>query len=167
MQGDKPQDNLEKMTREELIAEIERLRPPCKVHFNAAENLIRITNVPMRSGKRKTFFVHLDKIGMEVDYFLKKEITTQRELDAKRPILVQTDELKKFKDNFAKKAFGRTLTDSQEQDICVACGAPCNPEKFKDALSAQEYRLSGLCQKCQDKTFDDTDDNGIDEEDLE
>lgn len=24
---------------------------------------------------------------------------------------------------------------------------------FKDALSAQEYRLSGLCQQCQDEVF--------------
>lgn len=24
---------------------------------------------------------------------------------------------------------------------------------FKDSLSAQEYRISGLCQTCQDKTF--------------
>ena len=26
-------------------------------------------------------------------------------------------------------------------------------EDFKDILSIQEYKISGLCQKCQDKTF--------------
>jgi len=26
-------------------------------------------------------------------------------------------------------------------------------EGFKDKLSVQEYRISGLCQECQDKTF--------------
>lgn len=26
-------------------------------------------------------------------------------------------------------------------------------DEFRDALSVKEYHISGLCQKCQDKTF--------------
>ena len=40
-------------------------------------------------------------------------------------------------------------------DKCVAppfgCGQPVG--QFKDELSKREYRISGLCQKCQDKIF--------------
>lgn len=36
-------------------------------------------------------------------------------------------------------------------DVCAWCGKPVTG--FRDALSAGEYRISGLCQKCQDETF--------------
>jgi len=69
-----------------------------------------------------------------------------------------------FTDNFAKKAFGRSRTDSKKQNICVVCNASCKPEDFKDDLSAQEYQITGFCQKCQDEVFDDPQ-NGTLEED--
>ena len=37
--------------------------------------------------------------------------------------------------------------------ICPFCGKKVNTEDFKDELSRQEFRISGLCQKCQDETF--------------
>lgn len=60
-----------------------------------------------------------------------------------------------------------------ERGNCTTCGAsigvhPNNPREnryplalagqnghgpFKDALSEREYRISGMCQECQDKTF--------------
>lgn len=39
---------------------------------------------------------------------------------------------------------------------CVSCGGPA--VKFKDALSEREFKISGLCQKCQDSFFDMSDD---------
>ena len=33
----------------------------------------------------------------------------------------------------------------------IGCGQPVG--EFRDALSAKEYRISGLCQGCQDKFF--------------
>lgn len=40
-------------------------------------------------------------------------------------------------------------------DVCVpapiGCGKPATG--FRDALSAKEYRISGLCQGCQDAVF--------------
>lgn len=47
-------------------------------------------------------------------------------------------------------------------DKCVeppmGCGGPAT--EFKDDLSRREYRISGLCQKCQDKVFGGADDEG-------
>jgi hypothetical protein len=36
-------------------------------------------------------------------------------------------------------------------DICSFCGKPAT--QFKDDLSKREYRLSGMCQRCQDGVF--------------
>ena len=36
---------------------------------------------------------------------------------------------------------------------CPTCGDPVDIEKFKDELSKNEYRISGMCQKCQDSVF--------------
>jgi hypothetical protein len=42
-------------------------------------------------------------------------------------------------------------------DICALCAEPAN--WFKDQVSVNEYRISGLCQTCQDKVFvEDNDD---------
>lgn len=43
---------------------------------------------------------------------------------------------------FARKARG----------LCPICGAR-PPFEFKDRLSEKEYRISGMCQLCQDKVF--------------
>lgn len=38
---------------------------------------------------------------------------------------------------------------------CPFCDAEIDgPEDFKDALSVKEFHISGLCQKCQNETFD-------------
>jgi len=34
---------------------------------------------------------------------------------------------------------------------CVSCGEEI--KGFRDKLSVKEYRISGLCQKCQDEIF--------------
>ena len=41
--------------------------------------------------------------------------------------------------------------DLVEKGKCPSCGKV--PGKFRDELSRREYGISGLCQKCQDKTF--------------
>ena len=35
------------------------------------------------------------------------------------------------------------------------CGKPVNGLDFRDALSAKEYQISGLCQACQDTVWPD------------
>lgn len=40
-----------------------------------------------------------------------------------------------------------------EQKKCPFCKEDIDETKFKDELSRKEYKISGLCQKCQDKIF--------------
>lgn len=53
---------------------------------------------------------------------------------------------------FINSAFGINRVNTIRGNKCVVCGKDAT--EFKDALSAKEYRISGMCQKCQDKTFD-------------
>jgi len=54
-------------------------------------------------------------------------------------------------ENLAKEAFGRGRREAIEQDVCVVCGKSAT--EFKDELSRREYTISGMCQVCQDETF--------------
>ena len=38
-----------------------------------------------------------------------------------------------------------------EERVCVSCGHEA--VNFKDELSSKEYKISGLCQTCQDQLF--------------
>lgn len=40
-----------------------------------------------------------------------------------------------------------------EKGLCSICGQEIKEEEFTDNLSKQEYSISGMCQKCQYKTF--------------
>lgn len=66
-----------------------------------------------------------------------------------------TDKSKEIEDLLTGLA-GISRQDAATQRICTWCKKPLTP--FKDALSAREYEISGLCQQCQDETF------GTDEE---
>jgi hypothetical protein len=48
--------------------------------------------------------------------------------------------------------FGIAHSKAIQAQVCVKCG--CEVKEFKDALSAREYQISGLCQQCQDEIFD-------------
>lgn len=36
---------------------------------------------------------------------------------------------------------------------CTTCGADIGIGHFKSELSVREFRISGMCQKCQDEVF--------------
>ena len=40
-----------------------------------------------------------------------------------------------------------------ELSRCPFCGERVIPGSFKDEISEREFRISGLCQSCQDDTF--------------
>lgn len=40
-----------------------------------------------------------------------------------------------------------------EQGRCPFCDRQVKMEDFRDALSRKEFRISGLCQTCQDTIF--------------
>mgnify|MGYP007011026743 CR=1 FL=1 len=38
-------------------------------------------------------------------------------------------------------------------NVCVFCGRSVNISSFVDSLSLEEYKISGLCQECQNDMF--------------
>lgn len=66
----------------------------------------------------------------------------------------RSPELKKFLDVVTREEFGIAKTEAKKKDICVFCHEPVGPKDFRDEESREEYRISGICQKCQDKIFD-------------
>lgn len=40
-----------------------------------------------------------------------------------------------------------------QHGFCPFCAKPVSMEDFRDALSVKEFRLSGICQPCQDSFF--------------
>ena len=41
-----------------------------------------------------------------------------------------------------------------ENGLCPTCREPIDATTFKDDISLREFRISGMCQKCQDGFFD-------------
>ncbi len=54
--------------------------------------------------------------------------------------------------NATKKLFP---IESGLRDIgnCPFCSKPINESDFRDELSKKEFKISGICQKCQDDFF--------------
>ena len=74
----------------------------------------------------------------------------------------KSPELEAFVNKFAKQAFGHERGGKQ----CVFCGSmKVGPGDFRDEPSRAEFRISFLCQKCQDETFG-SDDHGLTDEQL-
>lgn len=38
---------------------------------------------------------------------------------------------------------------------CSICGTSVSEDSFRDDISRREYHISGMCQYCQDETFQD------------
>ena len=51
-----------------------------------------------------------------------------------------------------KAGFGNEVKNV-EAGICPFCKRKADVKKFRDKLSEKEFKISGLCQECQDKTF--------------
>ena len=54
-------------------------------------------------------------------------------------------------DRITHTIFGKTRSKALANDTCVICGAEA--VNFKDEISRKEFSISGMCQKCQDETF--------------
>ncbi len=42
---------------------------------------------------------------------------------------------------------------SRKNGECPTCSEKINMSDFPDQISLREFRISGMCQSCQDKTF--------------
>jgi len=54
-------------------------------------------------------------------------------------------------DMFMSLVTGKSREQQIAAGLCMWC--PKDALVFKDDLSKVEYRISGMCQECQDKTF--------------
>jgi len=60
-------------------------------------------------------------------------------------------EIKKVLDGMSKAISGKTVAEHFKDATCVTCGGAIT--EFRDALSIKEYKISSMCQKCQDSVF--------------
>jgi hypothetical protein len=56
--------------------------------------------------------------------------------------------IEKLLENFG----GRTTAITSNR--CTSCGKEVHSEDFKDQLSLKEYKISGMCQSCQNGFFE-------------
>ena len=57
------------------------------------------------------------------------------------------------KDPAIVKLLERTSGVSRNSQVCAICKQDVKFEDFRDELSIREYRISRLCQNCQDDFF--------------
>jgi hypothetical protein len=63
-------------------------------------------------------------------------------------------------EKFLEGISGRTtaIHDNKCIQPPLGCGKPVVMADFKNEISRREYRISGLCQKCQDEIFGEDED---------
>jgi hypothetical protein len=65
----------------------------------------------------------------------------------------KSDEMNAFLEQFSKAMFGGIgRAASIARNTCVICKGDAS--SFKDELSEKEFTISGMCQTCQDETFE-------------
>ena len=56
-------------------------------------------------------------------------------------------------DSFLTNLTGSDRKASVKNKVCVFCKEDVAINSFKDELSFREFHISGMCQTCQDSTF--------------
>lgn len=56
-------------------------------------------------------------------------------------------------DEVIKEVLGINRVESIKSDKCVFGDPPHDATEFRNEVSQKEYRISGLCQSCQDLIF--------------
>ncbi len=57
-------------------------------------------------------------------------------------------------DKLGRELGGPPLSEALEHSLCATCGRKVDPENdFADTLSQSEWRISCMCQGCQDIAF--------------
>ncbi|SVA79564.1 uncharacterized protein METZ01_LOCUS132418 [marine metagenome] len=63
----------------------------------------------------------------------------------------KTPQMEAALEDLGSVLFGRSRSASAANQMCISCGTDAN--HFRDELSRKEYRISRMCQDCQDKVF--------------
>jgi hypothetical protein len=64
----------------------------------------------------------------------------------------KSPQMEKTLDECSALLFGTSRTESIKGQKCVICKGSAN--KFSDYISEKEFRISGMCQMCQDEVFE-------------
>lgn len=59
--------------------------------------------------------------------------------------------MEQYKEDISMMFFGRSVSLAKAGNQCVCCGK--SADTFRDEISKREYRISSLCQHCQDEVF--------------
>lgn len=59
--------------------------------------------------------------------------------------------MEQYKEEISMAFFGRSVSLAKAGNQCVSCGK--SADTFRDEISKREYRISSLCQHCQDEVF--------------
>ena len=65
----------------------------------------------------------------------------------------RTPQMQRILDTLSNATFGMTDTEAHEQRICISCRGAVLHRHFRDEKSIKEYKISALCQGCQDRVF--------------
>lgn len=71
------------------------------------------------------------------------------QIDERLTLNVKSTGMDEMLNAVAENLFGRP----RKSGFCVQCGREVRPEDFRDELSLKEYKISALCQECQDEIF--------------
>lgn len=52
-----------------------------------------------------------------------------------------------------KKAGFSKEVKKVKEGLCPTCGKKIDCSDFRDSISKREFKISGMCQKCQDEIF--------------
>lgn len=59
--------------------------------------------------------------------------------------------MEQYQEDISMMFFGRSVSLAKAGNQCVCCGKLAT--EFRDEISKREYRISSLCQHCQDEVF--------------
>jgi len=59
----------------------------------------------------------------------------------------------KIIETLGQAVYGKSPKECIEKGICIECGEEALPKCYSDA-GKREFRISGLCERCFDKTFE-------------
>ena len=76
------------------------------------------------------------------------------------PFADKAPNMQNFLNQMARQMYGRTVSESLKQGICVQCAKPAVPALTPQHLA--EYHISAMCSTCQDEVFEDSYDSEYD-----
>ena len=86
--------------------------------------------------------------GMETN---KADVFDATLANARKTYPRKTPQMEAVLEDMGSVLFGRSRKVTLDNQLCISCG--CDANHFRDELSRKEYRISCMCQGCQDKVF--------------